>query len=42
MTKVALLARRSIEKRRMILVTLGRGCGLRALWTLSFVNSEKY
>ena len=41
MTKVALLERRSIEKRRTILVTPVRGCGLRALSTLMFVTSEK-
>lgn len=38
MTKVALLERVSIEKRRMILV---RGCGLRVLSTLRLVKSEK-
>ena len=32
---------RSIEKRRMILVTLVRGCGLRVSSMLMFVTSEK-
>ena len=41
MTKVALSERRSIEMRRMILVTLVRGFGLRALSSLRFVRSEK-
>ena len=42
MTKVALLERRSIEKRRMILMTLVRGFGQRASSMLMLVTLEKW